>query len=318
MRNIHGIVVTGGTGTVAYALITECIVQGINVLVLCHRNSTRRNEIPNSSLVKVIELNVDEYKDFPVTKELTNQQYDAFIHLAWMGTKENRRNDMDLQVQNIQGALDAVCLAKKIGCKIFMGSGSQAEYGRINGKLYSNTPTFPENGYGMAKLCAGQMTRTLCTAFGMDHIWTRILSTYGPGDWEHTVVSQAIKAFSSNKPIAFTKGEQIWDFIYCEDEAKILMRLLEQGNSGNTYCIGTNHAQTLRDSICDIYKVVTGKIPESYESIGIGKKPYSCEEVMDLETDVDELEKDIGNIEFTPFNAGIKKTVEWMKKNKMI
>ncbi len=59
----------------------------------------------------------------------------------------------------------------------FIGAGSQAEYGRVEGKLNSQVPAFPENGYGMAKLCAGQMTRIQCESWESD-IWTRILSVY--------------------------------------------------------------------------------------------------------------------------------------------
>ena len=55
--------------------------------------------------------------------------------------------------------MDAVNLAHRLGCEFFIGAGSQAEYGRVEGKLNAQVPTNPENGYGMAKLCAGQMSR---------------------------------------------------------------------------------------------------------------------------------------------------------------
>lgn len=84
---------------------------------------------------------------------------DAFFHLAWTGTVGAARNDMFQQNKNVEYALEAVELAASLGCKIFVGAGSQAEYGRVEGKLCADTPVFPENGYGIAKLCAGQMTR---------------------------------------------------------------------------------------------------------------------------------------------------------------
>ena len=54
---------------------------------------------------------------------------------------------MDLQLQNIQYTLDAVRLAKRLGCKVFVGAGSQAEYGRYEGKLDAKVPVFPEKGF---------------------------------------------------------------------------------------------------------------------------------------------------------------------------
>lgn len=89
---------------------------------------------------------------------------------------------MYLQNYNVIYALDAVELAHCCGCRTFVGAGSQAEYGRFEGKLRPDTPAFPENGYGMAKLCAGEMTRIQAHKYGIKHIWARILSVYGPYD----------------------------------------------------------------------------------------------------------------------------------------
>ena len=54
-------------------------------------------------------------------------------------------------------------------------------------------PTRPENGYGMAKLCAGQMSRLECERLGLDHVWPRVLSVYGPYDGPSTMISSAIR-----------------------------------------------------------------------------------------------------------------------------
>ena len=82
--------------------------------------------------------------------------------------------------------------AKTARCQVFIGAGSQAEYGRVEGVLTAQTPCFPENGYGMAKLCAGQMSRVECQTLGMAHIWTRILSVYGPHDGPATMILSLI------------------------------------------------------------------------------------------------------------------------------
>lgn len=87
-------------------------------------------------------------------------QADAFFHLAWAHTIGAGRNDMPAQIENIRYTIDAVRTAAAMGCRVFVGTGSQAEYGRVDGVLRADTPTNPENGYGMAKLCAGQMSRT--------------------------------------------------------------------------------------------------------------------------------------------------------------
>lgn len=88
--------------------------------------------------------------------QLINDKYDVFYHLAWAGTTGKARNDMYLQNENIKFTLDAVELASKLGCKVFIGAGSQAEYGRYEGRLTPDTPVFPEK-----RLWHGE---TLCRA----------------------------------------------------------------------------------------------------------------------------------------------------------
>ena len=55
-----------------------------------------------------------------------------------------------MQNANIKYTLDAVELAKRLGCKTFIGAGSQAEYGRVEGTISEKTDKNPENGYALA------------------------------------------------------------------------------------------------------------------------------------------------------------------------
>ena len=91
-----------------------------------------------------------------VVTNKTGKDWDVFFHFAWLGTTGAARNDMYLQNQNVRYALDAVAAAKRFGCHAFIGAGSQAEYGQVEGLLTPETPAFPEMGYGIGKLCAGQ------------------------------------------------------------------------------------------------------------------------------------------------------------------
>ena len=103
-----------------------------------------------------------DLKELNRLPELIPEGADTFYHFGWDGTFGNSRNNMYGQNQNVRYALDAVEAAQALGCSTFVGAGSQAEYGRFEGKLNAGVPAFPENGYGIAKLCAGQMTRIAC------------------------------------------------------------------------------------------------------------------------------------------------------------
>lgn len=308
------IVITGPTGAIGMALIELCIQKGIEVLAICHKGSKRIANIPRSNFVKVMEADLDDYAQLDV--ELLGK-CDGFYHLAWNGTSGEARNDMLIQSQNIKYTMDAVNLAYRLGCEFFIGAGSQAEYGRVEGKLNAETSTWPENGYGMAKLCAGQMSREMCDRLNIRHIWTRILSVYGPYDGEQSMVSSAIRMFCEEGKGSFTKGEQKWDYLYSKDAAKIMLALGESGIHRKVYCLGSGSAKELRTYIEEIYDAVRefyGSSPESAEQrknhLGLGEVPYMTKQVMYLCADIEELENDIGKIAFTSFEAGIKETIQ--------
>lgn len=297
------VVINGPTGAIGIALINRCIEQNIEVLALCRRGSKRISKIPVSDLVKIVECSLDELNQY--TSEI---RYDVFYHFAWEGTFGDSRNDMFLQNLNINYTLDAVNLAHRLGCSTFVGAGSQAEYGRVEGKLSADTPTFPENGYGIAKLCAGQMSRVMCGKLGIKHIWTRILSVYGPNDGEHTLVMSTIRKLMNGEVPKFTKGEQIWDFLYSGDAAEALLLMAEKGTHGKLYSLGSGIGKPLCEFITEIRDTV-----DPSASVEFGTLPYNENQVMYLVADIDELKKDTGFTPKTDFIQGVRQIVESLR-----
>ncbi len=311
---IKKIVVSGATGAIGMALVKYAIEQDMQVLAICHRNSRRIFQLPDAANLRILEVNVDEYFDFAKkTKDLvSSDEYDVFFHLAWQGTTGIARNDMNLQLSNVQYTLGAVEMARALGCKCFVGAGSQAEYGRTEGIISSKTPVFPENGYGIAKLCAGQMSRIRCEQLGIKHIWTRILSIYGPGDGENTLIMSAIRSFLNHQYIEFTEGMQKWDYLYSGDAARILIGLSEWGAHGKVYCVGSGKIQLLKEYIHQIYTIINEKDVADSE-LGIGKRPYMDKQVMYLQADIeewpDELKQEFLEKPMCSFTEGIKYTI---------
>lgn len=298
-------VITGPTGSIGIALINKLVSEDIEVFAVCRPNSKRIGRIPVSEKVKVIECGLDE---LPKLEEIINKKIDVFYHFGWDGTFGNTRDDMRLQNENVRYALDAVAVAKELGCKKFVGAGSQAEYGRVEGVLAPDTPTFPENGYGMAKLCAGQMTRTMCKQLDMEHIWTRILSIYGPYDGDNTMVMSVISKLLNGEKPALTKGEQMWDYLYAGDVANAFYLIGKKGHDGSTYCIGGGNARPLREYV----EIIRDNIDCGLE-LGFGEVPYGEKQVMHLCADISQLTNDTGFVPMVSFEQGIRETIEWVK-----
>lgn len=291
------VIIDGATGAIGTALIKELVNNEIEILALVRPESNRKTNIINSPLVSILECGMSDYA---TEQNTTGKTYDVFYHFAWAGTAGHGRHDMHLQNENVKYALDAGGMAKRFGCTRFIGAGSQAEYGRFEGLLKSDTPTFPETGYGIAKLCAGQITREYAHQLGLQHIWVRILSVYGPNDGAQSMVMSAINKLKNNEIPQFTKGEQMWDYLYSGDAARAFRLVGEKGLDGKVYVLGSGTAQPLTEYIEEIRGIVNPK-----GLIELGAIPYSARQVMYLCADVSEIEKDTNWKAETDFRSGI-------------
>lgn len=304
MRKIETAAVTGATGAVGTALCQVLSHNGVRVFAFLRPGSPRNRHLRNTCGVETIECDLLGLVN--ATRDLFA---DAFFHFGWMGTTGTERNNMGIQVRNIQYALDAVYAAKAMGCEVFIGAGSQAEYGRHDAPLTPCTPCFPENGYGMAKLCAGQMSRAECAKLGMDHVWPRILSVYGPWDGEKAMIPQVIRKLLKGEKPALTRGEQLWDYLYADDAAEALYRMALHGVDGAVYPLGSGCARPLRTYIEALRDAIDPGLP-----LGFGEIPYGEKQVMRIEADLQALTEDTGWKPETDFETGIRKTIEWMKE----
>ncbi len=299
-------VITGATGVVGTALINELRKQDTEVLVLLREGSPHNARIPDEPGILKCICSLEKMASFSPPDE---RRYDVFYHLGWSGTKGPDRFDPRIHTQNVFYTLDAVDLAERLGCKCFIGAGSQAEYGRHDERLTPDTPTHPENAYGAGKLAAGHMSRLAASKKGMVHIWTRILSLYGPNDGERTLITDLVSALLEGRHISTTKGEQIWDYLSAADAARALRMLGETGSDdslcqkadGKTFLIASGKERTLRSYIEELRDLIA---PGA--EIGFGEKPYAEKQVMHLTADISETTKACGWVPEISFADGIR------------
>lgn len=304
-RVIKKAVVTGPTGAVGTALCLELAERGVDVYAVCRPESKRANALPNHPRIFRIFCDLTRLSELP---GLVPGGADAFYHLAWAHTIGSGRNDMAAQVDNVRYTIDAVRVAQELRCQVFIGAGSQAEYGKADCPLRPDTPCFPVNGYGMAKLCAGQMSRIEAERLGLDHVWVRILSVYGPGDGLSTMISSVICQLLRGEKPALTGGEQWWDYLYSGDAARALFLIGRLGVSGRVYPLGSGNAMPLRNYIEILRDEIDPALP-----LGFGEIPYGPLQVDFLEADLFTLWRDTGFEPEVCFEQGIRKTIEYWK-----
>jgi nucleoside-diphosphate-sugar epimerase len=246
------------------------------------KNSSRIQNIPRNERVHVVDCDITNYNSV----ELSGN-YDIFMHLAWNKTTVGGRDDVDCQMKNIQYTLDAVRLAKKCGCSVFIGAGSQAEYGVQKVSLTPYLPVNPESGYGIAKYTAGKLSALLCKQLGIRFNWIRILSVYGKNDGENTLISYCIRELKNGRSPELTKCEQIWDYLNCDDAARAFLAVSEKGVDGKFYPLGSGKGRKLSEYINDIRNKIAPDIPVKF-----GAKEYYPHQPMYLVADISELKAD--------------------------
>ena len=309
MKNvIESAVVNGALGSVGLALVDTLLKKNIRTYAVVYPGDPRIGLIPNGA-----EIIPCDMRKICNLKNLISEPVDAFFHLAWMGTIGPSRDDMLLQTDNIRCAVNAVNAAAELGCKVFVGTGSQAEHGRIEGVVKPETPCFPTTGYGMAKLCAGQMTRSVCKRLGIKHVWARILSVYGPNDGPLSVTSVIIDKLLAGEKPSLTAGEQMWDYLYADDAAEGLVCMALSGKDGSVYPLGSGKVRPLRE----YFEIIRDTVDKNLE-LGIGELPYAENQVMHLQADLSSLTNDTGFEPKISFEEGIERTVMTRWKNAVV
>jgi nucleoside-diphosphate-sugar epimerase len=248
-------------------------------------------------------------KNLPALPGLLKGRYDIFYHLGWSHTDKIGRLDPPRQAANIGYTLEAVDAAAKLGCRTFLGAGSQSEYGPAAGAINEKTPAAPEFAYAIAKYAAGRLSAIRCRELGLKHVWTRIFSVYGPFNRPDNMILSCVDRLLRRQKPAMTKCEQIWDYLYCSDAARALYLAAARGKDQAVYNVGSGRGRRLKDYVNEIRDEAGPGM-----KIGFGKKPYPRGQVMFLRADISRLTKDTSFQPKVSFKEGIRRTVEWYRE----
>ena len=299
------IVVTGATSMIGVALIEECLRHDIEIYAVVRSSSGKAGRLPLSEKIHLTDCSLEDLSDLPGR---IPGSCDTFYHIAWGNTGEARNKSTELQSRNIFYTLQAVRAAAELGCRRFIGAGSQAEYGPMDvEKISPDSPVNPSTPYGASKLAAGHLAGMLCRELGMECIWPRIFSVYGKYEKETTMVASGLRKMLAGEPTEFTPAMQRWDYLYSRDAGRAFYLIGEKGKGGSVYCVGSGQARPLKEYIEEMAALTGAGKP------GIGAKPYPPGAVMNLCADIGTLTGDTGFIPEYTFEQGIRETIEWIK-----
>ncbi|MGD0279704.1 MAG: NAD(P)-dependent oxidoreductase [Smithella sp.] len=299
-------IITGPASMLGIALVKECANKGIEVTAVSRPGSERNNLIPSFNGIRVAECGLEEIESLP---NLLKGSYDVFFHLGWSHTDKEGRINPELQERNIKYTLDAVKAASKLGCKTFVGAGSQAEYGKISGKVSEKASIAPVMAYGIAKYSTGRISSLLCGKLGIKHMWLRIFSVYGPHNRNDNMITYCMNKLLRGEKPSLTKCEQKWDYLYSMDAAKAFLLAFEKGRNCAVYNVGSGRTKKLSVYV----KIMRDAIDPSL-SLGFGDIEYPEGQAMKLCADITAFSNDTGFKPETNFKDGIIETIRQAKE----
>ena len=296
------IIVTGGTGFFGINLVTELLQRGYTVAVTVRPGSLHRGRLEGlGSGLTVIENDVGNIDELPVLLAERFGRvplYDTFYHLAWSGG----RNDFTAQLQNISDTMKALEVAGELGCKRFICSGSQAEYGATTERIEETSPLKPFSAYGAAKVSACYLSRIRAEELKIDWIWGRIFSLIGRYEPDGRMLPDLIEKLKKGETVALSSCEQYWDYLDAEDAAKAFVLLGENGKAGEIYNIANGEYRRLKE----FTEEVRAYFGDEASSVQYGEDPTPF---VSLKPSVEKLKRDTGWRPEISFKESLKRYI---------
>ena len=231
--------------------------------------------------------------------------------MGWKGAGSDSRSAAAIQKENAKDSLNAVQAAKALGCRRFVFTGSQAEYGVHDALMNEETGCRPTSPYGEAKLKVRIEAEALCRKLSMDYGHARIFSTYGIGDHPWSLLSTCVNTFLSGGVMEMGACTQDWNFMYIDDAGRAVAMLCEYQKSlmeqGCVYNLGGPMDETgpLKHFVETVYEMCGRK-----GSCVYGVRKPNAEGVVNLIPDLTKMKRVIGWEPRVRFRDGMARVIE--------
>lgn len=303
------ILITGATGFLGAHFLTRLAVESMELAILVRAQSDRWRLRQVEGRYREI---LGDLQNLPeCAGAIKDFAPDTVINLAWCGVLNRYRNELSQIDSNFSGSLALLRLAQEVGCRTWIGLGSQAEYGPHNAVISEENPTLPTTLYGMTKLITSMLSQFLCNQWNMRFVWLRLFSSYGPMDDPGWMIPYLILALLRRERPALTEGIQKWDYLYAADVAEALYLAVVNPELEGVFNLGSGEAYTIRSIVEKIRDLVDPHLP-----LGFGEVAYRPDQVMHLQADNRRLREKAGWSPRVSLDEGLARTVEWYRDNR--
>ncbi|MDN3715962.1 dTDP-glucose 4,6-dehydratase [Vibrio breoganii] len=332
------ILVTGGAGFIGSAVIRH-VINNTTDTVINIDSLTYAGNLESLSEVDSSERYHFEHVDICNRSELdrvfTEHQPDAVMHLAAESHVDRSIDGPATFIEtNIVGTYTLLEAARSYWNTLgenakqpfrFHHISTDEVYGDLEGTddLFTETTSYePSSPYSASKASSDHLVRAWLRTYGLPTIVTNCSNNYGPYHFpEKLIPLMILNAISGKSLPVYGDGMQIRDWLYVEDHARALYKVVVEGVVGETYNIGGHNEKTNIEVVRTICSLLDDLVPNKPEGI----KQY--EDLITYVTDrpghdvryaidASKIEQELCWKPEETFESGIRKTVEWYLNNK--
>ncbi|EGQ8965905.1 dTDP-glucose 4,6-dehydratase [Vibrio parahaemolyticus] len=197
-------------------------------------------------------------------------------------------------------------------------------YGDLEGTddLFTETTSYaPSSPYSASKASSDHLVRAWQRTYGLPTLVTNCSNNYGPYHFPEKLIPLMILNALDGKPLSvYGDGMQIRDWLFVEDHARALYKVVTEGEIGETYNIGGHNEKAnieVVKTVCALLEELRPDKPagvESYESLITYVKDRPGHDVR-YAIDATKIAQELNWTPEETFESGIRKTVEWYLNN---
>lgn len=231
------IFITGGTGFIGRHTVRALLARGHSVMLLVLPREARAAERFFGS-TRVTVVRGDLARPAAWRAALRRFRPEGAIHLGWTGIPDYgpavSKKNLDQSLSLIEELGGAKC--RRVVC-----AGTVWEYADQKGKRRESDALRPVNALAAAKIALSTFGRFVAADAGMEFVWARFFSVYGPGQKGHSLIPHIVTSVRSGVPFVVKNPRGGIDFVYVEDLARALVLLVSKRLPAeeHTYNIGS-------------------------------------------------------------------------------
>lgn len=321
--------VTGGAGFIGSAVVRQAIGAGNEVICIdaftyaaCLENL---ESVSSTNLLTIARENICDSKAMSALFEAHNP--DAVMHLAAESHVDRSIDGPEAFIDtNIRGTFVLLQAALEHWRKIGKPEGwrfhhisTDEVYGTLgkDGLFTEETPYSPNSPYSASKAASDHLVRAWHETYGLPVLVTNCSNNYGPYQFPEKLIPVVIlNAISGQDIPIYGAGENVRDWLYVEDHADALLRVLDDGTVGRTYNIGGHNEATNLDivkQICTILdRVRPAEAPYSEQIKFVQDRPGHD---LRYAIDASRISEELNWVPSVTLEQGLEKTVNWYLEN---